>query len=294
VKKLNNNNVREKEANLSEIAFLSICDHPNIVEFHKAFLVSQKVKKNQKEKEKEKKKGKRQSGRPDSEDDGRKEKEPKPKDKKGNEIEYEIWIVMEYLRGGTLEQAARSQRLSDEHVAYVAREVLKALKYLHDLGFVHRDLKSSNIMLSVTGQVKLIDFGLCCDIRDGPRYQTVGSPYWIPPEMLKRQGHTYPADIWSLGVSLLELFLGHPPLKESTVKCMFTAATKGLAHLIPVFVSQQARDFLTKCLVMEPEKRATVDDLIKHPWVTRPKLDEGLNNILEQIFFGNTISTFVL
>eukprot|EP01124_Arcella_intermedia_P024422 TRINITY_DN4106_c0_g1_i2.p1 TRINITY_DN4106_c0_g1~~TRINITY_DN4106_c0_g1_i2.p1 ORF type:complete len:1345 (+),score=372.91 TRINITY_DN4106_c0_g1_i2:20-4054(+) len=160
--------------------------------------------------------------------------------------EKEVWIIMEYVEGGTLHDAAVAHKFSEDHVAYVGREVLKALKFIHSKEFVHRDLKSQNIMLTLTGTVKLIDFGLCAELSQGPRDTMVGSPYWMPPEMIKRQPHTYNSDIWSLGVCLLELFLMGPPFQSNPIKCMFVAATKGLESSIPDKVKPDAKAFFEK------------------------------------------------
>lgn len=155
VKKLPHDNPRTQENNWSEIAFLSMCKHPNICAFLKAYLVKEK----------------------DTPD--------------------EIWIIMEFLEGGTLSEAARAHRFSDQHIGYVAHEVLMALQYLHGKHLVHRDLKSANVMMSIKGEIKLIDFGLCADFSEGPRVKMLGSPYWIPPEMVWEMPHSYSADIWS-------------------------------------------------------------------------------------------------
>jgi len=253
IKKVANSSQREKENNLAEIAFMTLCKHPNIIGFERAILTT--VKSN-------------------------------AKDKKG-EKEYEIWIVMEHVNGGTLEVLARTQALQDIHVAFIAREVCRALAYLHERKFVHRDINPANIMVSLDGEIKLIDFGLAADVYDGPRYQMVGQPYYTPPEMIHRQGHSCPCDIWSLGAILLELFLGEPPLKKSSVLCLFTAATKGLVHLVPATSTETGKSFIEQCRVLDPDNRATADQLLKHPWINQPNLSLP-THLLQQIFLGNT------
>lgn len=136
--------------------------------------------------------------------------------------EEEIWVVMEYLRGGTLNQAAKAHRFNDNHVAYVANSILTALDYLHDRKYAHRDLKSQNVMMDVRGIIKLstpsslflarapslslsssldclitspyvpVDFGLCAEFENGPRLSMVGTPYWVPPEMIRDEPHSFP------------------------------------------------------------------------------------------------------
>merc|ERR1712100_446053 len=117
----------------------------------------------------------------------------------------DIWLVMEFMEGGTLTEAAKAHKFKEKEIAYVARESLKALSYLHQHNLVHRDLKSSNIMMTITGEIKLIDFGLAADVRVCLKGKMAGSPYWMPPEMVWRRKHGPPIDIWSLGICILEL-----------------------------------------------------------------------------------------
>lgn len=98
--------------------------------------------------------------------------------KKALQMGDQLWIVTEFLEGGTLGAASKAYRFTERHIAFVAHEMLQALTYLHSRHLVHRDLKSANVMLSIKGQVKLIDFGLCCDLGgpEGSRVQLLGSP----------------------------------------------------------------------------------------------------------------------
>lgn len=245
IKKLPHEHDKDKKNNYCEIAFLSTCNHPNIVKFNKAW---------------------------DFPDKG------------------EAWIVTEFLEGGTLSEAVKVHQFTERHIAYVAREILKALKYLHSLGYIHRDLKSGNVMMSIEGQIKLIDFGLCCDTVDGERLQMLGSPYWIPPEMIKKKRHGCPADIWSFAVCVLEMYLKEPPNCDSRLYAMFTAASSGLQSAIPARASDSARDFLSKCLEINPKKRWTADQLLAHPFVTAPKLEEGIRDVLRGVFVSNSLA----
>lgn len=202
----------------------------------------------------------------------------------------EIWIVSEFLEGGTLSEAAKIHQFSEKHIAYVAREMLKALKFLHKKGMVHRDLKSANVMMSVDGEIKLIDFGLCCDLIKGPRRQMLGSPYWIPPEMIKQRKHSTPADIWSFAVCILEMILREPPNCQSRIYSMFISSNYGLKKSIPEDVSELAREFLLLCLEINPKKRATAEQLLKHPFVNQPKLKDGIEDVLRGIFVSNSLA----
>lgn len=158
----------------------------------------------------------------------------------------EMYIIMEFLEGGTLQEAAAASVLEENHIAFVAHEVLMALNYLHERRWAHRDLKSANVMLSIKGEVKLIDFGLCADFSEGPRTQMLGSPFWIPPEMIWGHPHSYPADVWSMAVCILELLLGKPAYVESSVKAMFRVATQVPLRLVKCSHAHLCRASLTR------------------------------------------------
>eukprot|EP01128_Nolandella_sp_AFSM9_P003836 TRINITY_DN1689_c1_g2_i1.p1 TRINITY_DN1689_c1_g2~~TRINITY_DN1689_c1_g2_i1.p1 ORF type:complete len:606 (+),score=127.26 TRINITY_DN1689_c1_g2_i1:728-2545(+) len=259
-------NPKTKVNNLTEIFFLSTLQHANICAFHTAFLIAE------------------------NENTFFQKDNKKRKKEEAILMGQEVWISVEYMEGGTLGEAAKSGSLTEDHVAFTAGEMLKALKYLHERKFVHRDLKSANVMMSVKGEVKLIDFGLCADFSEGPRVKMLGSPFWIPPEMIWGYPHSYPADVWSMGVCLLELLLTHPPYRSSSVRCMFNAATKGLLEEIPDSISAEGKDFLTGALNVDYRKRASVETLLEHPWIQRPQLSKGIVDVLRQIFLSHAMA----
>lgn len=244
IKKLSVDTEKSFKKAVCEIAFLSVCDHPNIVKFIDAWYLKE---------------------------------------------DQQIWIVNEYIDGGTLQDVIKCTKFTELQVAYVARELLKALKYLHSLGYVHRDIKSSNIMLSTNGFIKLIDFGLCCEVLTGSRINMVGSPYWIPPEMILNKNYKYSVDIWSFAVVLLEMFLSQPPNSNSRLYSMYTTATSGLKDFIPREVSPLAKEFLSSCLEMDPEKRPTAEELLNHPYLHQPKIDKKIKKIFRCAHLTNNL-----
>jgi len=198
----------------------------------------------------------------------------------------EIWIVTEFLYGGTLADAAKTRMFTEMNIAYVARSILTGMKFLHDRKWAHRDIKSANIMMDIVGNIKLIDFGLCADMSEGPVKKMLGSPFWIPPEMILKIPHDISCDIWSFAVCLLELFLGHAPHYGSSAKCMFYTATVGLEDQIPAKTTERGRYFLQRCLTLDPKKRATTDELMKHGWVNQPNIEEGIGPLFRTIFIN--------
>eukprot|EP01126_Amoeba_proteus_P057929 TRINITY_DN7423_c0_g1_i3.p1 TRINITY_DN7423_c0_g1~~TRINITY_DN7423_c0_g1_i3.p1 ORF type:complete len:337 (+),score=59.74 TRINITY_DN7423_c0_g1_i3:1082-2092(+) len=197
----------------------------------------------------------------------------------------EVWISTEFLEGGTLSQASKLHSFNPDHSGLVAREILKALSYLHSRNWIHRDLKSANVMIAITGHIKLIDFGLCCDASDGTRTKACGSPYWIPPEMVMRKPHSFTADIWSLAICILELCLGHPPHHTQSLKCILHALKGEMPDVIPRDrLPCECIDWLEKCLQIDPSKRPSAQLLLKHPWVSKPNIDADFTKVLRRIF----------
>eukprot|EP01113_Clastostelium_recurvatum_P030700 TRINITY_DN3756_c0_g1_i3.p1 TRINITY_DN3756_c0_g1~~TRINITY_DN3756_c0_g1_i3.p1 ORF type:complete len:462 (-),score=91.55 TRINITY_DN3756_c0_g1_i3:43-1428(-) len=208
-------------------------------------------------------------------------------------VEQEMWLVMEFLEGGTFADAAKAWQFNEENLAYIAREVLHGVKYLHDNQIVHRDLKSANIMMDITGQVKLVDFGLAEDMSAGQPTHMVGSPFWMPPEMIQGRPHDYKVDVWSFAISLLEMANRRPPMIESAVKAMFTVATEGIPPAMmftePARWSPDFVDFLSRCLRPEPSERAAVDELLGHPFLQKADTRANMESILRRIFLSNSL-----
>eukprot|EP01127_Copromyxa_protea_P015966 TRINITY_DN467_c0_g1_i1.p1 TRINITY_DN467_c0_g1~~TRINITY_DN467_c0_g1_i1.p1 ORF type:complete len:621 (+),score=113.01 TRINITY_DN467_c0_g1_i1:46-1908(+) len=218
------------------------------------------------------------------------------------EINGEVWIVTEFLEGGTLDLAIKVHRFNEQHIAYVAREILKGVSYLHSQNYVHRDLKSANVMMSISGEIKIIDFGLCCDLHSGPRQQTLGSPYWMPPEMVLRIPHTTKADIWSYAICVCEMILGRPPFCHSRILSLWNACTgstitavenlfanKNKDKLLKTF-SNDMLEFMRAALVTDADKRPTADELLKLPFLNKyqnPR--EGIDGILRTIFISSNL-----
>lgn len=131
---------------------------------------------------------------------------------RSNQIGEEIWMVTELLKGGSLRDVSRQYALQEKHISYIAKQILKALVFLHSNQLVHRDIKCANVMIGSSGEVKLIDFGFCCSVAKGQVCGMVGSPFWMPPEMIKRQSYGASADIWSFGICLMEMANQQPPV----------------------------------------------------------------------------------
>ncbi|KXJ19589.1 serine/threonine-protein kinase PAK 5 [Exaiptasia diaphana] len=182
----------------------------------------------------------------------------------------ELWVIMEYLEGGTLTDIVTHTRLSEEQIACVCRSVLRALTFLHSQGVIHRDIKSDSILLTSGGNVKLSDFGFCAQVtEDMPRRKSlVGTPYWMAPEVIARKAYGTEADIWSLGIMVLEMIDGEPPyFCEPPLQAMRKLRDGEPPRARKGQMSQRLHSFIRHALIRDPRDRATAFELLNHAFI---------------------------
>lgn len=198
---------------------------------------------------------------------------------------YKLWVIMEYVDGGSLFELLRPGPIADEsRVAIIAHEILLALDYLHVLGKIHRDLKLQNVLLNQDGEVKLTDFGVLTQLYSNfsRRNTTVGTPYWMAPEVILNNtgGHSFKADVWLLGCCVYELRNGKPPLQERFAPmkalrkmsaCKSNADFWELLELDVADWSPALQDFLRKCFTVDPRDRPSAAKLLKHKFVVQTR-----------------------
>ncbi|CAI0559898.1 unnamed protein product [Linum tenue] len=184
-------------------------------------------------------------------------------------------ILLEFVPGGSISSLlGKFGSFPESVIRMYTKQLLLGLAYLHNNGIMHRDIKGANILVDNKGCIKLADFGASKKVVElatiNGAKSMKGTPYWMAPEVILQTGHSFSADIWSVGCTVIEMATGKPPWSQQyqEVAALFHIGTTKSHPPIPEHLSAQAKDFLLKCLQKEPNFRATASDLLLHPFVT--------------------------
>ncbi|KAM9296392.1 serine/threonine-protein kinase 4-like [Gastrophryne carolinensis] len=200
----------------------------------------------------------------------------------------DLWIVMEYCGGGSVSDIIRlrKQTLKEDEMATILQSTLKGLEYLHFMRKIHRDIKAGNILLSSEGVAKLADFGVAGQLTDtmAKRNTVIGTPFWMAPEVIQEIGYNCVADIWSLGITAIEMAEGKPPYADiHPMRAIFMIPSNPPPTVRkPELWSQPFLDFITQCLVKNPEQRASATELLQHPFVKTTKGASILRHLINE------------
>ncbi|KAK2814349.1 hypothetical protein Q5P01_000578 [Channa striata] len=193
-------------------------------------------------------------------------------------MDDQLWLVMEFCGAGSVTDLIKNTKgnsLKEEWIAYICREILRGLTHLHQHKVIHRDIKGQNVLLTENAEVKLVDFGVSAqlDRTVGRRNTFIGTPYWMAPEVIAcdenpEATYDFKSDLWSLGITAIEMAEGAPPLCDMhPMRALFLIPRNPAPRLKSKKWSKKFQSFIESCLVKSHSQRPSTEQLLKHPFI---------------------------
>ncbi|XP_070933321.1 mitogen-activated protein kinase kinase kinase kinase 4 isoform X30 [Macaca nemestrina] len=190
----------------------------------------------------------------------------------------QLWLVMEFCGAGSITDLVKNTKgntLKEDWIAYISREILRGLAHLHIHHVIHRDIKGQNVLLTENAEVKLVDFGVSAqlDRTVGRRNTFIGTPYWMAPEVIACDEnpdatYDYRSDLWSCGITAIEMAEGAPPLCDMhPMRALFLIPRNPPPRLKSKKWSKKFFSFIEGCLVKNYTQRPSTEQLLKHPFI---------------------------
>ncbi|XP_037844915.1 nik-related protein kinase isoform X3 [Chlorocebus sabaeus] len=195
---------------------------------------------------------------------------------------HQLWMVMELCAAGSVTDVVRmtrNQSLKEDWIAYICREILQGLAHLHAHRVIHRDIKGQNVLLTHNAEVKLVDFGVSAQVSrtNGRRNSFIGTPYWMAPEVIDcdedpRRSYDYRSDVWSVGITAIEMAEGAPPLCNlQPLEALFVILRESAPTVKSSGWSRKFHNFMEKCTIKNFLFRPTSANMLHHPFVREIK-----------------------
>ncbi|XP_061487198.1 aurora kinase A isoform X2 [Rhineura floridana] len=199
-----------------------------------------------------------------------------------------VYLILEHApRGEVYKELQKLSKFDEQRTATYMTELADALSYCHSKRVIHRDIKPENLLLGSNGELKIADFGWSVHAPSSRRSTLCGTLDYLPPEMIEGRTHDEKVDLWSLGVLCYEFLVGKPPFEAQTNQETYRAISR-VEYKFPHFVTEGARDLISKLLKHNPYHRLPLEEVLKHPWVavnsTKPprhKISETISTTIQ-------------
>ncbi|XP_056631254.1 aurora kinase C-like [Diorhabda sublineata] len=184
-----------------------------------------------------------------------------------------VYLILEYAANGAVYSklsTSPNKRFAEEVAAKYIEQIADALRYCHTKKVIHRDIKPENLLLGTKGEIKIADFGWSVHAPSSRRTTLCGTLDYLPPEMVTGKTHNEKVDLWSLGVLCFEFLTGKPPFESSNYDETYRRISRA-QFVVPSYVSPEAGDLIKKLLVVKPDLRLELGQVLDHPWILKYK-----------------------